>query len=250
MRFLRSSCVTTPAVIFVFFSLAGVASAAEPAAQPWWQLSSSAAPAHLQEGECEASREPEPQILPQCGQVVVRLENMGDLPVTGNNSPVSITDKLRTGWWRRGSRVPIPLRVIVKRLKTKRMVRWCARRCPRRAWKCTWSEPSKPPLPSYELLEVAIEVEVEAGAGGENEVEVSGGEGFKEGGPDGVAVAPVSLRRPVTVGGATPFGIEEYSLDNENEGGAPDTQAGSHPFQTTTNVALNQGTPIGPGDKK
>ena len=37
------------------------------------------------------------QTLPQCGQVVVRAENLGDLPVTGSTTPVSITDVLPPG---------------------------------------------------------------------------------------------------------------------------------------------------------
>jgi hypothetical protein len=215
------------------------------AAQPWWQLSSSQAPGHLQPGPCESAHEP--QILPQCGQVVVRAINLGDLPVTGSASQVTITDKLPHGVEAVG---------IARTYTSSGGARAHAggeneghgpmvcSALPASSVTCTWSAPSR--LPPYELLEVAIEVEVEAGAGAENEVEISGGEGFTTG-PDGVAVTPASLEHPVTVGGATPFGIEEYSLENENEGGTLDTQAGSHPFQQTTNIAFNQGSPTGNG---
>ena len=64
-------------------------------------------------------------------------------------------------------------------------------------------------------------------------------------GPDGVAVTPASLEHPVTVGGATPFGIEEYSLQNENENGTLDTQAGSHPFQKHDEHRVQPGLPDG-----
>jgi hypothetical protein len=87
-------------------------------------------------------------------------------------------------------------------------------------------------LPPYEQIEVTIEVEVGAnvGEGAENGVSVSGGD-----------APPVAMRGPVTVGAApTPYGIERYELLPESADGSPDTQAGSHPFQLTTELALNQ----------
>jgi hypothetical protein len=254
---LKRSTLTLMAVVpIVSFAIIGVGvSPAAAAEQPWWQLTSSTAPAHLQEGKCEGPREPEPQIHPQCGQVVVQAENMGELPVTGNNSPVSITDKLPHGVVAVGIARTYTSSGDIEPHNNARGAMVCSPvspGAPSASVTCTWAEPSKRPLPSYELLEVAIEVEVESDAGGNNEVQISGGEGFKEGGPDGLAVAPVSLQRPVTVvkaGEATPFGIGEYSLQNENEGGAPDTQAGSHPFQQTTDLEFNQGEPTNAGEK-
>ncbi len=137
---------------------------------------------------------------------------------------------------------------------------------------CTWT--GAEPLEPYESLYAEIELKVETGVAPgrlENEVRISGGEGYLchraailgtgnfhqancsptengvtdgeyEGELSGVPVPAFSQRRLVTVGeGATPFGIEDYRLSVEGEEGTPVTQAGSHPYQLTTTVALNQG---------
>ena len=89
------------------------------------------------------------------------------------------------------------------------------------------------PVVPYDLLEVRVAVQPPAGpSGGETVgVSVSGG-----GGP------PASFGRAVTVGsrGAS-FGVEEYGLSVEAEGGGQVTQAGTHPFQVTGTIALDQG---------
>jgi hypothetical protein len=216
-------------------SAAGVAASPAMAAQPWWGLSASAVPG----------------VLPRegTGRIVVRATNLGDLPVTGSSTPVRITDVLPPGMLATGT---YSYQVGYAGGATHGAVA-CSPTPPATAFPaasvtCTWSEPSA--LQPYELLEVAIYVQVGSSASTrlENEVQASGGEGVTtepDGKPtltpDGTAVAPVSLARPVTVGtGSTPFGIEEYTLTSENEGGSLDTQAGSHPFQQTTSIAFNQ----------
>ena len=58
----------------------------------------------------------------------------------------------------------------------------------------------------------------------------------------GRSCPPAAFDRGFDVGSnATPFGVEQYELTPENEGGSADTQAGSHPFQLTTAFALNEG---------
>ena len=86
-------------------------------------------------------------------------------------------------------------------------------------------------LPAYGQIEVRIGVAVEGAETGErNEVTVSGG-----GAPE------ANVSRPITVSEApTPFGVEDYELGLEEERGTVDTQAGSHPFQFTTSIMLNQ----------
>src|ERR1700722_10915544 len=51
----------------------------------------------------------------------------------------------------------------------------------------------------------------------------------------------VESHSPLAVSTPAPFGIERYELRPESADGSPDTQAGSHPFQLTTDIAFNQG---------
>jgi hypothetical protein len=95
---------------------------------------------------------------------------------------------------------------------------------------------------AFEVLEMTIEVKVEPDAttGEANKVEVQGGE---QQGQPGVPVSSSTLSRPLTVSGQpTVFGVEEggYGVTPEEEGGGLDRQAGSHPFQLTTTLNLNQ----------
>ncbi|HTZ65510.1 MAG TPA: hypothetical protein VMB51_15505 [Solirubrobacteraceae bacterium] len=101
-------------------------------------------------------------------------------------------------------------------------------------------------FPAFERLEVAIEVNVKPGAstGEQNTVQVNGGE--QESDP-GASVTAATLSQPLSVSGEpTPFGVEEggYTLTPEEEGGGLDTQAGSHPFQLTTALNLNQSSEV------
>ncbi len=69
-----------------------------------------------------------------------------------------------------------------------------------------------------------------AESGEVNEASVSGGE-----------AQGASIKQSLKISGApTPFGVENYEVSAEEEGGAPDRKAGSHPYQLTTTLALNQ----------
>jgi hypothetical protein len=85
---------------------------------------------------------------------------------------------------------------------------------------------------AYSNVEAKIKVSVAAGAksGEIDEASVVGG-----------GAAGASASRGIVVDDApTPFGIDQYELRAENADGSPDAQAGSHPFQLTTDIALNQ----------
>jgi hypothetical protein len=94
---------------------------------------------------------------------------------------------------------------------------------------CKFGAPVRP----YERMILAINVKATTGApAGVNEVSVSGG-----------GAPPVISRRSVNPGeGAPSYGVENYEVTPEEEGGQMDTQAGSHPFQLTTTLALNSQT--------
>jgi hypothetical protein len=91
-------------------------------------------------------------------------------------------------------------------------------------------------LPPYEGLEMVITVKVASTVTPQqleeaNEFKVEGGTG----------VPASSLRERLNVSGApTTFGVHKYELRPETDTGALDTNAGSHPFQLTTKLDLNQ----------
>ena len=248
----RVRLVKRAASLVVGLSLiSGVMASSVHAAAPWWKVGVNARPSVLPAGGS--------------GHLVLTVENVGDRAVDGASSPVMITDKLPPG-------------IEAKRVVTadtiagytgERGAITCPTTLPSEAVTCRWAGPE--PLQPYEVLEITIEVEADTSpSAAGNEVEVSGGEGYMcekltsnsggytgpfcglgersgvgnggfEGGSTGVAVPAATFDRGLEVGSeATPFGVEQYELTPENEGGSLDTQAGSHPFQVTTAFSLNE----------
>ncbi len=213
-RAVRSALVSISVTVLTSAALLLVGTS--PAlASAWWRLSSREAPSALPPGGRAT--------------IVVSASDVGDTGVNATTTPVTIKDTL-----------PPNLEVIrISGAPASRGELAHEMNCSPETVSCS----SKPEtFPAFERVEVKIEVHVKPGAftGEENQMEVQGGE--QEGQP-GVRVSSASLSQPLTVSGEpTPFGVEEdgYQVTPEEEGGGLDRQAGSHPFQLTTALNLNQ----------
>jgi uncharacterized repeat protein (TIGR01451 family) len=179
-----------------------ISAAPANAATPYWHLTSGAAPANLPPGGK--------------GKVIVTATNLGDAVASGE---VTIIDKLPSG---------LTATAVTGSLayQTGSLIECSVRSSSEVA--CVDHEPLQP----LTGLKVTIAVAVGAEVVGKNHVEATGGK-----------AEAATLEEPVKVSGtAAGYGVEKYSLSPEREGGAPDREAGSHPFQLTTSLSLNQTT--------
>lgn len=201
------------------------ADAAEAAPVPWWGISSGARPTQLPSGPCGGKGQQ------ACGEIFISAENLGNAPTSGK---VTIEDQLPAGFKAVGIKATAGGPGGFDRGPVS---------CSKTTLTCTFEkfvdEKTKEvvlqSLPPYEQIEIRIEVRVEeeTPSGELNTATVSGGG----------AVSAKTASAPIQVGGATRFGIEDFSLIPEEAGGSIDTQAGSHPFQITSVVTLNSQTP-------
>src|SRR5665213_3541978 len=188
---------------------------------PWWHVTSSSRPRNLPPGGE--------------GSIVVAATNLGDAEANGASIPVVITDKLPKGLEATAIEgAYLSASGFENNGHDKQF------KCSLELLSCTLTathspfgflEPVAPVLP-YEAREVRIGVKVEPNGpwGTDNETTVSGG-----------GAPTASGTQTLTVSSEpTPFGIERYELRPENEDGSIDTHAGSHPFQLTTTINLNQ----------
>jgi hypothetical protein len=156
------------------------------------------------------------------GRLILTLTNLGDAPVDATSTPVTIVDELPEGVRAddveafagpKGNAGPVKCELPAPNLVS-----------------CTFEAT----LRAYDAIEVEIPVTLLGEApvpGGSGDVGVSGGN-----------AAPVSaVQRIQVTPEPVPFGFEHFSARAEEEGGGPDTRAGSHPFQLTTTVQLNSG---------
>jgi hypothetical protein len=158
------------------------------------------------------------------GQIAVMAENLGNGDANGSSSPVTVVDTLSPGL----KAVGIEGHPGSGLNESGTPVQCSPEPANETPLTCTYAGTLK----AYEPIEVRISVIVEPGAssGEENTMSVSGGG----------AVASSTVSRPILIGGKAEFGVEESELIPEEYGGAPDTQAGSHPFQLTSVVSFNQ----------
>jgi hypothetical protein len=196
-------------VMFAFsVSVAGAAS-------PWWNLNTSVHPATIPTGGT--------------GTIVVRAANLGNAP-TSSASVISLTlpadaelvqEEIGPGEFKAASFYSFPLAVGG--------VDFGGFFCSAAGRTVTCSSPL--PLQPYEWGEMRVKVkDTGIAPDAEYRAEVSGG-----------GAGPVARGRVLPVGPNPPvFGVEDYALIPEEEGGGLDTRAGSHPYQLTATFNLNQ----------
>jgi hypothetical protein len=195
-------------IAFLVPALAFFAFAATPAfaGSAWWHVTSFSRPTALNAGGE--------------GKLMLVATNVGYGNLNAEKVPVSISDALPPGFEAKvisgysrefgdnyGSGGSVP--------------------CELSSLSCSFAGALVP----YESIEVEVTVRVQPGvqSGETNEFTVSGGE-----------VPSARIARPVVLGKAAASGVASYELDPEEEGGQADTQAGSHPFQYTTSITLNE----------
>ena len=194
-----------PALVLacVVVGAAGVAPAYAEGEVPWWHVLASAAPTDLPPGGV--------------GKVVVAATDLGDAEADGAGVPITVSDKLPPGVVAIGIGSAVgPFGIDGSGV------------CSLETVSCTFEQD----VPPFTNVDVELTVRVQAGAasGGVNEAVVEGG-----------GAARAVGRQPFEVGsGSTPFGVEWFEETPESVGGVVDTQAGSHPFQLTTTLDLNE----------
>ncbi len=153
------------------------------------------------------------------GQIVLTAENVGVAGIEGAPDPIQIAATLPPAMTAVGISATAPaLGTASERV---------AIPCARESLTCTYTGKVAP----YGQLEVRIDVLAAATASSAEAagISISGG-----------GAPPTATSRPLAVGLGSAFGVEDYEMLVEEEAGQPATQAGSHPFQLTTTVALNQ----------
>ncbi|MCL2769629.1 MAG: hypothetical protein FWD42_05905, partial [Solirubrobacterales bacterium] len=195
--------------------------AAQPAqaSSVWWGLTSGSWPANLPPGGT--------------GKVIVTAQNLGYASANAISSPVTLDDTLPAGLEvldTKGKPQRESLAGEAAGGKFSRGPVACAAPSAHEVVCRFGEEKLDTTLPPYEQLEARIAVRIASTAtdGEQNIVSISGGDG-----------AGKTLSRAIAVGEEAGFGIENFELVPEEEGGRVATQAGAHPFQLTNVLAFN-----------
>jgi hypothetical protein len=155
------------------------------------------------------------------GRLIVTVTNLGDEAVDATGEPVTIVDELPEGVvatgveafaGQRDSNGPVDCEVEAAGTRVT----------------CTFENE----LPAYESIEIDVIANLNGDPpGADGTITVSGAGTPKEVGSQEINVSPEKVS----------FGIERFSAVAEEEGGAPSTLAGKHPFQFTTTLQFNAG---------
>ncbi|HEY3959570.1 MAG TPA: hypothetical protein VGL68_03570 [Solirubrobacteraceae bacterium] len=171
------------------------------------------------------------------GVIVVTAVNLGDADANPEEAPVTLTDVLPPGLQ------PVAIEGTADESLAAFGDNSYSLFCSLGSVSCTFTgmaAPGSPSLtpgyryppfvPPYYQLQMRIRVNsVGATTDEVNAAKITGG-----GAPN------ADFKRPIVVGGAPGFGVETYEIRPEEEGGGVDTQAGSHPFQLTTTLMVNE----------
>jgi len=164
------------------------------------------------------------------GYLVVTITNLGNADLDASSTPVEIVDDLPEG-----VEVVGDIEATAGAKDDSGPLN-CEPKTPHQV-ACTFEGT----LPPFEAFEVEIPVSLDGdppAAGAPGKVTVSGGN-----------ADPLSVAQEIKVSPEpTPFGLEHFSAQLEEEGGAPgiqpgipDLKAGKHPFQLTTTIQFNAG---------
>jgi uncharacterized repeat protein (TIGR01451 family) len=233
MRRITTTVLSMTVVVLIATCAAGASSAL--AAAPGWHVTSRLIPSRLAPGGE--------------GTLVVQAINLGNAPMSG---ATTFTDGLPAGLTLESSKYNVPDPPFLQPPPPAppgaftdlgpsgefAALEYC--KATASSISCSQSallggEPEfLPPLLPYNYLELRLKVKAEPGAASEglNEVHLSGG-----------GARAITAKRHIPINTEpVKFGVgrEDFSLAPEEEGGEPDTHAGSHPYQLTNVLTFNR----------
>ncbi len=160
------------------------------------------------------------------GEVVVTAVNLGDARADPAVAPITLADNLPK-WL-----TPVAIEAFAdEQIGTSYEY---PLECSLESVSCTFTGKSSKgatSIPPYEQIQMRILVNVKKNTStAKNAATVTGG-----------GAPASSVEQSLAVSGApVPYGVSAYEVRPEEAGGGVDTQAGSHPFQLTTTLALNE----------